>query len=124
MLLLTLMLTKTKQNKKKKILPLYVFSKPQKSYFSGNMSASYYILLIIIYRDFASSWLNKLLFRFKENFTSLLVSQAHLSQFFFFILPYWDRIIAHIQYTFFFRISQKSFYNSSFIRSDIVYVVK
>lgn len=43
------------KTKQKKILPLYVFSKPQKSYFSGNMSASYYILLIIIYRDFASS---------------------------------------------------------------------
>ena len=34
-------LNKTKQN-----LPLYVFSKPQKSYFSGNMIASYNILLI------------------------------------------------------------------------------
>ena len=70
-------LNKTKQN-----LPLYVFSKPQKSYFSGNMIASYNILLIIIYRDLASSLLNKLLFNFKENFKSFLVSQAHLSQYF------------------------------------------
>lgn len=45
------------KNKTKQNLPLYVFSKPQKSYFSGNMIASYYILLIIISRDLASSWL-------------------------------------------------------------------
>lgn len=67
-------LNKTKQN-----LPLYVFSKPQKSYFSGNMIASYNILLIIIYRDLASSRLNKLLFNFKKNFKSFLVSQVHAS---------------------------------------------